>query len=68
MKKKIASHQPRSPMLHPHKIAMGDKIMKPNVAKQIYLNGPKNDPMQRENSMEQSNRALEKINKILKIQ
>jgi hypothetical protein len=48
MKKKIAGHQPRSPMLHPSKIAMGDKIMKPNLAKQIYLNGPKNDPMQRE--------------------
>jgi hypothetical protein len=56
MKKKIAGHQPRSPMLHPSKIAMGDKIMKTNLAKQIYLNGPKNDPMQRENSMVQSNR------------
>jgi hypothetical protein len=41
MKKKIAGHQPRSPILHPSKIAMGDKIMKPNLAKQIYLNGPK---------------------------
>jgi len=48
MKKKIANHQPRSPMLHPSKIAMEDKIMKPNLAKQIYLNGSKNDPMQRE--------------------
>jgi hypothetical protein len=48
MKKKIAGHQPRSPMLHPRKIAIGDKIMKPNLAKQIYLNDPKNDPMQRE--------------------
>jgi hypothetical protein len=48
MKKKIAGHQPRSPMLNPSKIAMGDKIMKANLTKQIYLNGPKNDPMQRE--------------------
>jgi hypothetical protein len=44
---------------------MGNKIMKPNLTKQIYLNGPKNDPNAKRNSMVQSNRAFEKMTKIL---